>query len=126
MSKKNENKEVQCDECGYVWKKLKHIKHKEQSIEINNRQVVLHYFMCPKCKKVYVEFVEGPRYKRFVSRLDKARNKLWKATSEDEAKIILLEVLKYQQELEKYVSSYNKMFSGTFIVNNQNDVNYLP
>lgn len=127
MSKLFKNKEVQCDECGYVWKKAKKIKHKEQSFEFNNRQVVLHYFMCPRCKKVYRVFIEGSKYKRFVNRLDKARQNLRKVTSEDEAKTIHQELLKCQQELEEYVIRYNKMLSGTFTVNERNNiVEYLP
>lgn len=126
MSKLNKNKEVRCDECGYVWKKLKHIKQKSYSFEFNNRQVVLHYFMCPRCKRVYRIFIEGPRYNRLVLKLEKSKVKLRKATSEDEAKILQQEVHNCQRELEEYVSRYNKMFSGTFTVNERNIVEYLP
>lgn len=125
-SKKNKNKKVQCDECGYVWKKMKKIKPKYQSIEFNNRQVILHYFVCPRCKRVYKIFIEGPRYKSFVNKLNKAKVKLIKANNEDEANILRQDVLNCQKKLEEYIAHYDKMFSGTFTVNVNGVIEYRP
>lgn len=125
-SKKVDNKNVQCDECGYTWKKLKKVKLKQQVIEFNNRQVVLHYFLCPVCKKVYRIFIEGPRYNRLEKRLKKSMQKLLRAKNEDELKILQQEVSQYQRELEEYVVRYDKMFSGTFAVNVSGYVEYRP
>lgn len=123
---------TKCDSCGFEWKSKK-TKIRKKVFQLKGRQVVLHYFMCPRCKRVYRVFIEGPKYKQYRLKVEKANDaiRIYIANNGISINDPKLENLYIQAEeckavLEEYVENYNKMFSGTFAVNMNGVVEYRP
>lgn len=123
---------IKCDSCGFEWK-FKKTKIRKKVFQLKGRQVVLHYFMCPRCKRVYRVFIEGPKYNQLKDRLDKATTDIRIYTNingalPSDTKLEKLQdrAMECKHDLEEYVESYNKMFSGTFAVNMNGVVEYRP
>ena len=125
---------IVCDECKKEFISNA-IEIKESSIVLNNTNVILVYFTCPKCNKIYRVSIQDARYYDLVEDLEKTKKKIRKnhgSNNIELAKVLNNMILKKENRLRKHVETVNKMFPGTFaFVASENNpkekvIKYLP
>ena len=68
----NEEKIIVCDECNNEFF-LKSIEIKESAIEIGGQELLLVYFKCPQCGKLYRVTLKDDEYYALVEDLSNAQ-----------------------------------------------------
>lgn len=131
---KNQRKVIVCDECKHEFY-LEAVKIQEDIVVLNGVPVILAYFTCPKCNKIYRVSIQDKRYYELFEDLEKTKKRIRKNHgSNNEAKANMLQsmVLKKQQRLSEHLKRVDKMFPGTFVfVTSENNhkektIKYLP
>lgn len=147
MKNKKEESCIICDACKHEFY-LNAVKIQESIVKLNNVPVVLIYFTCPKCNKIYRVSIQDKHFYELAADINKIEKWIRKScdniqrnhiSNSEEVKrmqehIELLNsmVLKKKQHLVKYEDAVNKKFSGTFTFvtseNNQEEkvIEYLP
>lgn len=128
----NNERIIVCDECNEEFP-LKAVKINEAIVWLDGVPVILVYFTCPKCNKIYRVSIQDKRYYELVQDLEKAKERIRKnygSNNEIEAKRLNDLVFKKKQRLEDYVKRVNEKFNGTFtfvtLENNDKEIRYLP
>ncbi len=129
----NNKQIIKCDECEFEFY-LSAVKIEQSIVYINDVPVILVYFTCPNCNKIYRVSVQDKRYYELVEDLEKAKRRMRKnhgSNNEDVVKLLHSMVLTKKQRLTKYVEKVNKMFPGTFTFvtsenNHKDKIIYLP
>lgn len=130
----NKEYKVKCDECEYEYL-LSTVKINEAKVELNNVPVILVYFTCPKCNKIYRISIQDARYYDLKEDLEKAKKRI--RMNRGNKNIAIAEmlnnmVIKKHERLKAHVDKVNKMFPGTFTFevseNNPKEkiIKYLP
>lgn len=111
---KNTTKIISCDECGHSWVSKETDLHKDR-VDVKGEILVVTYFTCPNCNKLYVVGIDNHetlRLRKMLSielkRLNRD-NDLGKDTSKRSKKVSRM----YQQLREKGTllkSTYNGIF----------------
>lgn len=117
---------IKCDECGFEFS-LNAVGIHEAIVQLNCVPVVLVYFSCPKCNKIYRVSIKDRRYYELEKDLEKTKNRIRK--NKNKAEIMHPMVLKKKQRLANYAEMVNKTFQGTFVFEtseNNKIIKYLP
>jgi len=129
-----EDSVVVCDKCKYEFF-LKTVKIESAEVKLNNQQLALIYFTCPKCNKIYRVSLADTRYFELKEDLEKTKKRIRRnhgSNNEEMAKMLNQMVYKKLERLRNHTDKLNKMFPGTFELvvsgNNHNEkqIKYLP
>lgn len=123
---------VKCDKCGQEFI-LEVVGINEGIVHLNGVPVVLVYFSCPKCNKIYKISIQDKKYYDLVKDLEKTkkriRNNFGKNNKKMSETLYSMVTIK-QARLKEHVDKVNDMFPGTFAFvtseNNQKEIKYLP
>ena len=127
-------KAIFCDECKYEFI-LKAVDIKNAEVEINNKQLTLIYFTCPKCNKLYRVSLFDTRYFELREDLENTKKRIRRnhgSNNMEMASMLNQVVNKKLERLRMHTDKLNKMFPGTFTFvvseNNQEEkcIKYLP
>lgn len=125
---------IVCDECKHEFF-LKAVDIKSAEVKINDQQLTLIYFVCPKCNKVYRISLADKLYFELRDDLEATKKRMRRSNGKlntEMARVLNQMVNKKLERLRKHTDKLNKKFAGTFTLevsgNNQQDKNikYLP
>ena len=125
---------IKCDECKKEFS-LNAIEIEEAEVKINNKQLTLVYFTCPKCNKIYRVSLMDARYKELKEDIEKTKRRIRRnhgSNNDEVAKTLNDMVFKKLKRLRDHTDKLNKMFPGTFtcVVSENNHkekiIKYLP
>ena len=130
----NQNTKVICDECEHEFS-LKTINIESAEVKINNQQLTLIYFTCPKCNKLYRVSLADARYFELREDLENTKKRIRRnhgSNNMETASVLNQIVLKKLERLRMHTDKLNKKFPGTFtfVVSENNheekSIKYLP
>mgnify|MGYP006389385375 CR=1 FL=1 len=116
-----------CDECKKEFF-LKSVKIKESIVKVNNVPINLVYFMCPKCKKIYLISIQDKRYFELLDDLENTKRKKKKNNGTGDlqkAEILNEMVFRKLNRLKSHEEKLKKKVDGTFICE-EGIIKYLP
>ena len=125
---------VYCDECKYEFS-MKSVNIENAIINLGGQDLILVYFTCPKCNKIYRISLEDERYKELKEDLERTKNRIRKnygSRNDELARTLNSMVIKKHEHLRNYLTNLNNKFPGTFTFvvseNNHKDkiITYLP
>lgn len=131
---KESTKIVVCDECNHEFL-MNAINIDETPIILGNQELILEYFTCPKCNKIYRITLKDKRYEELRLDLENTKARIRKNSGrkdEEFARVLNVMVLKKLERLRSHTDLLNKKFPGTFTFvvseNNNKDkiIKYLP
>lgn len=123
-----------CDECKHEYL-IEGIELKEAQVELNGTMVILVYFVCSKCNKIYRVSIQDARYYDLKEDLEKTKGRIRKnygSGNVELGQILSNMVIKKHERLKSHVEKVNDMFPGTFTFavseNNPKEkiIKYLP
>ena len=122
-------KVIVCDKCSAEFF-VKSVSIQECSVEIEGKQLLLDYFMCPECNEIYKVFlVEERKYRELVDDLLSTEKRIRKLEGKGNAQLLdklQKMALRKKDKIQSYVGSMNKKYSGTFTFtaseNNQKEI----
>lgn len=127
----SEEKIIVCDECNNEFF-LKSIEIKESVIEISGRELLLVYFKCPQCGKLYRVTLKDDEYYALVEDLENAKKRIRRAKGKGNLYLqnqLVSMVYRKRERLQNYVARLNVKYSGTFTEvpeNGATTIKYLP
>ena len=127
----NEEKIIVCDECNNEFF-LKSIEIKESAIEISGQELLLVYFKCPQCGKLYRITLKDDEYYALVEDLENTKKRIRRAKGKGNLYLqnrLVSMVYRKQERLQNYVARLNAKYSGTFTEISENGITtikYLP
>ena len=125
---------VYCDDCKHEFS-MNSVDIKEVTMNLGGQALVLVYFTCPKCNKIYRITLKDERYEELKEDLERTKMRIRKNRGSRNIGLggTLTSMLnKKQERLKNYVSKLNSKFPGTFTFvvseNNHEDkiITYLP
>ena len=123
---------VFCDLCKHEFS-LKAVGIKSAEVKVNDQQLTLIYFACPKCNKIYRLSLQDGRYQELKEDVEKTKQRIRKShgSNNEEAVSRLMSMLsKKQERFNAHIDKLNKKFNGTFTFvvseNNNKEIKYLP
>lgn len=125
---------VRCDECNHEFS-LNTVKIEQAEVKINDQQLTLIFFTCPKCNKLYRVSLTDARYFELREDLEKTKKRIRRnhgSNNEEMARVLNQMVNRKLERLRNHTDKLNKKFPGTFILevseNNHEEksIKYLP
>lgn len=125
---------IVCDECKYEFL-LKAVNIKDAVVKINDQQLTLIYFTCPKCNKIYRVSLADARYFELKEDLENTKKRIRRnhGSNNDEVASMLNQMVnKKLERIRNHTDKLNKKYSGTFtfVVSENNHeekfIKYLP
>lgn len=125
---------IKCDECEHEFF-LNNLNIENAEVKINNQQLTLIYFTCPKCNKIYRVSLCDTRYFELKEDLEKTKKRIRRnhgSNNDEMARMLNNMVNKKLERLRNHTDKLNKKFPGTFTFvvseNNHEDktIKYLP
>ena len=123
-----------CDKCKNEFF-LESVNIKNAEVKINNQQLTLIYFTCPKCNKIYRVSLADTRYFELIEDLEKIKKRIRKnhGSNNEEMHRTLNQMVNIKLErLRSHTDKLNKKCPGTFTLvvseNNHKEkyIKYLP
>ena len=123
-----------CDECKNEFF-LESVNIENAEAKVNNQQLTLIYFTCPKCNKIYRVSLADTRYFELREDLEKIKKRIRKnhGSNNEEMHRALNQMVNIKLErLRSHTDKLNKKFPGTFTLvvseNNHQEksIKYLP
>ena len=123
-----------CDECSYEIL-LNSVNIQEATIEIDGQSLVLSFFTCPKCNKIYRITLKDKRYEELREDLERTKKRIRKnfgSKNDEMHKNLNVMVNRKLERLRNHTDRLNEKFPGTFTFvvseNNHEDkiIKYLP
>lgn len=127
----NKEKIIVCDECNNEFF-LKSIEIKESAIEIGGQELLLVYFKCPQCGKLYRVTLKDNEYYALVEDLENTKKRIRRAKVKGNMYLqnqLVSMVYRKRERLQSYVARLNAKYSGTFTEMSENGITtikYLP
>lgn len=119
---------IECDECKETFE-LDSIK--ESEVLLNGVKVILVYFTCPKCNRIYKISVQDKKYYDIQKELDAINHRIEVQKKKKNSSVLghLISLAKNKKKrLASHILKVNKKFSGTFTFksseNNQKEIIY--
>lgn len=125
---------VACDECKHEFF-LESVNIENAEVKINDQQLTLIYFTCPKCNKIYRVSLCDTRYFELREDLEKTKKRIRRnhgSNNEEMHRVLNQMVNRKLERLRNHTDKLNKMFPGTFTLvvseNNHQEksIKYLP
>lgn len=125
---------IKCDECKKEFS-LNTVNIENAEVKINDQQLSLTYFTCPKCNKIYRVSLFDSRYFELKEDLEKTKKRIRRnhgSNNDEVARMLNNMVNKKLERLRNHTDKLNKKFPGTFTFvvseNNHEDktIKYLP
>lgn len=125
---------IKCDDCNKEFF-LNAVNIENAEVKINDQQLTLIYFTCPKCNRIYRVSLIDARYNELKEDLEKTKKRIRKnhgSNNEEFARMLNQMVNKKLERLRNHTDKLNKMFQGTFTLvvseNNHQEktIKYLP
>ena len=125
---------VACDECKHEFF-LESVNIENAEVKINDQQLTLIYFTCPKCNKLYRVSLADARYFELREDLEKTKKRIRRnhgSNNEEMHRVLNQMVNRKLERLRNHTDKLNKMFPGTFTLvvseNNHQEksIKYLP
>lgn len=123
-----------CDVCKHEFS-LKTVNIQNAEVKINDQLLILIYFTCPKCNKIYRVLLADTRYFELKEDLERTKKRIRRnhgSNNEDTARVLSQMISKKLERLKNHTDKLNKMFPGTFTFmvseNNHKEksIKYLP
>ena len=123
-----------CDECSYEIE-LNSANIHEATINVRGQDLVLVYFACPKCNKIYRITLKDKRYEELREDLERTKKRIRKnfgSKNDEMHKNLNVMVNRKLERLRNHTNRLNEKFPGTFTFvvseNNHEDkiIKYLP
>lgn len=127
----SDDKIIVCDECKSEFF-LKSVEIKESAIEIGGQELLVTYFKCPHCDKLYRITVKDDTYFAFVEDLENTKKRIRRAKGKGNLYLqnrLVSMVYRKQERLQNHVARLNAKYSGTFTEVSENGattIKYLP
>ena len=128
------NTKIFCDECKFEFS-LNTVNIQNATIDIGGQNLILAYFTCPKCNKIYRVSIMDARYFELREDLENTKKRIRRnhGSNNDELVRVLNQMVNRKLErLKNHADKLNKMFPGTFtfVVSENNHeekhIKYLP
>lgn len=122
---------IVCDECSAEFL-MTSVKIEECSVRVGDKELLLDYFVCPKCNKIYkVLFVEEQRYRELIDDLLETEKRIRKLKGRGNVQLLSTlqrMALTKKQRVQTYVNGMNNKYPGTFTFSsvNKEEIIYLP
>ena len=125
---------IVCDECKHEFF-LETVNIENAEVKVNDQQLSLIYFTCPKCNKLYRVSLADARYFELREDLENTKKRIRRnhgSNNEEMARMLNQMVNKKLERLRSHTDKLNKKFPGTFILevseNNHEEksIKYLP
>lgn len=125
---------IECDECKHEFF-LNAVKIENAEVKVNDQQLTLIYFTCPKCNKLYRVSLADARYFELKEDLEKTKARIRRnhgSNNDEMARMLNQMVNKKLERLRIHTDKLNKKFAGTFTIvvseNNHQEksIKYLP
>mgnify|MGYP002517037523 CR=1 FL=1 len=125
---------VYCDECKHEFS-MNSVEIQKAEVNIDNQQLTLIYFTCPKCNKLYRVTLADARYFELREDLENTKKRIRRnhgSNNEEMARMLNKMVFRKLQRLRLHTDGLNKKFPGTFTLvvskNNHEEkfIKYLP
>lgn len=121
---------VRCDECGCGFS-ISAVGIQEQKVK--DRDLLVSYFMCPFCNKMYVIALKDAKYFELAEDLEKMKQRIYNASRSNRkvefAKKLDAIARKKHDKLRQHVENLRKKYGGTFTVmtsGETTEIVYLP
>lgn len=134
VKEKYANAKVFCNDCEKeIFMSTVNIK--ETAININGQDLILVYFTCPSCDKIYRVTLKDKKYEELFTDLENHKARMRRNNgggNEEFASMLVSMANKKHERLRRHVEALNKKFSGTFtFVTSENNheekiLKYLP
>lgn len=116
---KQADKQICCDECEHTWLATETVMHSDVVKNESGQEMLVHFFLCPECKKIYVVDIIDNRMRSYLERVSRLEKKISRAqkhksnVSEEVSKRNQLreQMLSYQNALK---NKYSKHFHLNF------------
>ena len=134
MKQNESEKIIYCDECKHEFF-LESVNIENAEVKINNQQLTLIYFTCPKCNKLYRVSLVDARYFELREDLEKTKKRIRRnhgSNNEEMHRMLNQMVNRKLERLRSHTDKLNKKFPGTFTLvvseNNHQEksIKYLP
>lgn len=126
---------VICDECKNEFFLNLSVNIEQAEVKVNDQQLTLIYFTCPKCNKLYRVSLADTRYFELREDLEKTKKRIRRnhgSNNEEMARMLNQMVNMKLERLRSHADKLNKKFPGTFTLvvseNNHKEksIKYLP
>lgn len=127
----NEEKIIVCDECNNEFF-LRSMEIKESAIEIGGQELLLVYFKCPQCGKLYRVTLKDDECYALAEDLESTKKRIRRAKRRGNLYLqnqLVPMAYRKQERLQNYVARLNAKYSGTFTEvpeNGATTIKYLP
>lgn len=124
---------VYCNECKFEFS-MNAVNIQKSIINIKGVNLLLAYFACPKCNKIYLISIEDEKCVALKEDLERTRNRIRKCGSKNEemARMLNSMMMKKNKRLKNHLENLRNKYSGTFTFtaseNNHKEyiIKYLP
>ena len=125
---------VNCDECKHEFS-MNSVEIQEAIVNLGGQALVLVYFTCPKCNKIYRIMLKDKRYEELKEDLERTKIRIRKnygSRNDEIARMLNSMVTKKLERMRNHLTNLNNKFPGTFTFvtseNNHKDkiITYLP
>lgn len=129
----NKSASIKCDECNHEFS-LNAVNINEAIVKLEGIPVILTYFVCPKCNKIYRVSIKDKRYYELMKDIAKIEKKIRKnndsgrAGTPENAELISMSIRKHMR-LSIHLEKTHSMFPGTFVFvtsKQRTTIEYLP
>lgn len=129
----NQIESIVCDECKQEFS-MNSVNINEVPIEIDGQALVLVYFACPKCDKIYRICLKDDRYEELKEDLEKTKKRIRQnhgSGNEELARWLQRMVECRHNRLKEYTIELSRKFPGAFIFaasenGEEKIIKYLP
>ena len=108
---KQADKQICCDECEHVWLATETVMHNDVVKNESGQEMVIHFFLCPECKKIYVIDIIGNRMRVYLERISKLEKKI---TRGQKRKLIVSEEVSKRDQLREQMISYHTALKNKY------------
>ena len=125
---------IYCDECKHEFS-MNSVKIQEATVKVKGQVLILDYFVCPQCNKIYRVLLKDEQCEKLKEDLEKTIDRIRKAHSSKNIELassLNVMMTKKSERLRSHLIRLEKKFPGTFTFvaseNNHEDKNieYLP
>ena len=111
-------KMIYCNECNHEWRLNDTDLIKEKVKNENKQEMLVTYFLCPNCKKIYIVSIIDERYRDLLKKTNKSL-KLLKRHKNEPLEVLLRYNKEYQdrkKQLEIYENKLKEKYSKYFFL----------